>query len=204
MDLIQPSCDKLSTMKGGRSSSPSSADQRGPLPWNVGKISIFILVFFSVTDVILHLVDAQMESLEAPDHYDALSADVNRQIESHMRRIVDGVAAAHGVKASTSYDTIFKATFNATQQTKNAVQAAVALVGSSSVDPQCKPVLASEDFAHMADARPGCFVFTGNGTDGSHGKPLHSADYDFNDDALVPGSSFWVTLVEQILQRGSQ
>ena len=58
-------------MKGARS------DQR-PLSWNIGKISIFILIFFSVTDIILHMVDAQMASLEAPDHYDALSADVIR------------------------------------------------------------------------------------------------------------------------------
>jgi uncharacterized protein (DUF433 family) len=49
-----------------------------PYTWNVGKISMFLLVFFSVTDIILNLVDAQMESLEAPDHYDALSADVIR------------------------------------------------------------------------------------------------------------------------------
>mmetsp|Transcript_26200 Transcript_26200/g.40320 ORF Transcript_26200/g.40320 Transcript_26200/m.40320 type:complete len:636 (-) Transcript_26200:77-1984(-) len=49
-----------------------------PNTWNVGKISIFLLIFLSATDIILNLVDAQMESLEAPDHYDALSADVIR------------------------------------------------------------------------------------------------------------------------------
>jgi hippurate hydrolase len=60
--------------------------------------------------------------------------------------------------------------------------------------------MGSEDFAHMALARPGCFLFAGNGTAGSNAQPLHSADYDFNDDLLVPGSSFWVQLVEQELK----
>ncbi|MGB7206669.1 MAG: amidohydrolase, partial [Anderseniella sp.] len=56
-------------------------------------------------------------------------------------------------------------------------------------------------FAHMAKARPGCFMLLGNGTEGSHSRPLHSADFDFNDALLVPGSSFWVDLVEQELNR---
>jgi len=70
------------------------------------------------------------------------------------------------------------------------------------IDGDCPPKLFSEDFAHMAAAVPGCFVLMGNGTEGGHARPLHSADYDFNDDGLVAGSSFWVSLVEQQLGDG--
>ncbi len=129
----------------------------------------------------------------------ALSPDINQAIEMHMRRIVDGICAAHGVTATVSYDTIFPATINASGTTRSAVRAAQALAGADAVDGDCPPKLFSEDFAHLANARPGCFMLMGNGTDGAHAKALHSSDYDFNDAALVPGSSYWVTLVEQQL-----
>ena len=129
----------------------------------------------------------------------ALNRQVNDTIEGKMRQIVDGICLAHGVTGRVKYDTVFEVTINAPEQAKRAVESATTLVGRGAVDNDCPPVLGSEDFAHMALARPGCFVFTGNGTTGSHARPLHSADYEFNDDALVPGSSFWVTLVEQQL-----
>ncbi|MEM9473424.1 MAG: amidohydrolase [Pseudomonadota bacterium] len=129
----------------------------------------------------------------------ALSPDINQAIEMHMRRIVDGICAAHGVTASVSYDTIFPATINAPTATRSAVRAAQALAGVDAVDGDCPPKLFSEDFAHLANARPGCFMLMGNGAYGAHAKALHSSDYDFNDAALVPGSSYWVTLVEQQL-----
>ena len=52
----------------------------------------------------------------------------------------------------------------------------------------------------MSNDKPGCFVLMGNGTEGSNGKPLHAADYDFNDELLVIGSSYWVELAEQQLK----
>ena len=98
-----------------------------------------------------------------------------------------------------TYDTIFEVTINATEPTRRAAVAAANLVGSANVNTDCAPILGSEDFAHMAIARPGCFLFLGNGTEGAHTRPLHSADYDFNDEILPTGSSFWVRLVEQEL-----
>ncbi len=134
----------------------------------------------------------------------ALNREVNREIERRMRQIVAGIAQAHDVEASVSYETVFEVTINAAEQTGHAAQAAGALVGAGNVDTDCAPVLGSEDFAHMSLARPGCFVFMGNGCEGANAQPLHSADYDFNDEALVPGSSFWVTLAEQRLDGASQ
>jgi hippurate hydrolase len=132
----------------------------------------------------------------------ALSLGVNKAIEERMRQIVDGICSAHCVSGRVSYDTIFPATINAASVAQSAANAARALVGEGAVNGDCLPKLFSEDFAHMASARPGCFVLMGNGTSGANARPLHSADYDFNDEALVYGSSFWVTLVEQQLGEG--
>ena len=127
----------------------------------------------------------------------ALSPDTNRTIEARMRAIAEGIALAHGVRATVAYDTIFPAIRNAAVPADAAALAARALVGSDKVDGACAPKLFSEDFAHMAAARPGCFMLMGNGVDGAHAKPLHSADYDFNDAGLTIGSSYWVELVRR-------
>ncbi|MEM9097397.1 MAG: M20 aminoacylase family protein [Pseudomonadota bacterium] len=127
----------------------------------------------------------------------ALNGQVNSEIEAKMRQIVAGIAAAHGVSAEVSYETVFEVTQNAPGPTQSAIEAARSLGGL--VDADCAPILGSEDFAHMALARPGCFLFLGNGTEGAHAKPLHSADYDFNDEILETGAAFWTRLVEQEL-----
>ena len=127
----------------------------------------------------------------------ALTPDINARIEARMRQIVDGITAAHDVSGDVSYNTIFPPVINDADATRAAVAAAYRV--SDAVQPDSAPKLFSEDFAHFANARPGCFMLMGNGTSGSHAQPLHSHDYDFNDAALVPGSSYWVHLVEQHL-----
>ena len=130
----------------------------------------------------------------------ALTPETNEKIENRMRQIVEGICLAHGVKGQVAYNTVFEVLVNGEAQTKNAADAAAkTLGGMSNVDVTYPPVLASEDFAQMARMRPGNFMFLGNGLEGANGRPLHSANYDFNDDLLVPGSSFWVELVEQEL-----
>ena len=127
----------------------------------------------------------------------ALTPDINARIEARMRQIVDGITAAHDVSGDVSYNTIFPPVINDAEATRAAVAAAQRV--SETVQPDSAPKLFSEDFAHFANARPGCFMLMGNGTSGAHAQPLHSHDYDFNDAALVPGSSYWVQLVEQQL-----
>ena len=129
----------------------------------------------------------------------ALTPDTNAAIEDAMRRIVGGICAAHGVDATVGYDTIFPPTLNAPGAVAGAVAAAEHL--GADMDAACAPKLFSEDFAHMAAHVPGCFVLMGNGTEGAPARPLHSSDYDFNDDALVPGAAFWVQLVEERLAK---
>ncbi len=127
----------------------------------------------------------------------ALTPDTNAATEAAMRQIVAGIAAAHGIEATVTYDTIFPPTINDAGAARAAEAAAKQI--SAQVDGDCPPKLFSEDFAHMAAAVPGAFMLMGNGTEGGHARPLHSADYDFNDATLVPGSSYWVALVEREL-----
>ncbi len=134
----------------------------------------------------------------------ALTPEVNETIERKMRQIVKGTCLAHQVEARVLYETVFPPTINSTTPVDAAGSAARLILGKDAVDTDCSPKLFSEDFAHFAAVKPGCFVLMGNGTKGACARPLHSADYDFNDDALVPGSSFWVTLVEQQLESGEK
>jgi amidohydrolase len=130
----------------------------------------------------------------------ALSKETGTLIGNSMRQIVKGICDAHGVKAQVSYETTVIPTFNSSQQTEAATQAAKNIFGEKNTDGDCLPRLFSEDFAIMSDAKPGCFVLMGNGTTGSHSRPLHAPDYDFNDELLVIGSTYWSELVEQQLK----
>ena len=130
----------------------------------------------------------------------ALSKETGALIESSMKQIVKGICDAHGVKSQVSYETTVIPTFNSSQQTEAATQAAKNIFGEKNTDGDCLPRLFSEDFAIMSDSKPGCFVLMGNGITGSHSRPLHAPDYDFNDELLVIGSSYWTALVEQQLK----
>lgn len=130
----------------------------------------------------------------------ALTPEINQTIEARMRQIVKGICLAHDVEGEVDYHTAFPATINNAHCAARASNAAESLLGGDAVDNACEPKLFSEDFAHMAMARPGCYVLMGNGNEGNHSRPLHSADYDFNDELLSIGSSYWVELVEQELR----
>ncbi len=116
-----------------------------------------------------------------------------------MRQLAKGVAAAHDVQIDVSYDTVFPAIQNDAAAVAMATDAARLSAGENAVNDSCAPKLFSEDFAHMTNMVPGCFMLIGNGTDGAHARPLHATDYDFNDEILVPGASYIATLIENTL-----
>ena len=120
-------------------------------------------------------------------------------IERYMRQIVDGVAATHGIRAEMRFNTEFIETINAEEPTKAVINAAQSL-GLVAVGDR-PPMSFSEDFAHFSAAVPGCFLLLGNGTEGPNGQPLHSNDYDFNDELLPIGAAFWAALVRDRLPR---
>ncbi|MCE8548451.1 amidohydrolase [Ruegeria pomeroyi] len=118
-------------------------------------------------------------------------------IETFMRQIVSGIAAAHGVEVRMSFNTEFIEVINA-----DAPVDAVARVGAAQgleMLPNRPPMSFSEDFAHFCAAVPGCFLLLGNGETGPHAKPLHASDYDFNDALLPIGANFWTRLVKDRL-----
>jgi amidohydrolase len=133
--------------------------------------------------------------------------DVQDTIERRMKTILDGIAAMFEMSVSLRYERRYPATVNSARETGHAIAAAIAIVGAEQVDTDPTPNMASEDFAFMLQAKPGCYLWLGTGrAEGSAG--LHNPRYDFNDDALAIGASYWVTLAEQQLsaiaaQRGT-
>jgi len=130
----------------------------------------------------------------------AFSEETNSLIEKNMRQLVEGICDSFGVSAKVKYETTCPMTFNQPKQAEAATKAAVTLLGEDKCNGDIDPRPFSEDFSIMSENTPGCFVLMGNGTSGSYGRPLHSADYDFNDELLVKGSSYWVELAEQQLK----
>jgi hippurate hydrolase len=119
-------------------------------------------------------------------------------IEKRLREIVAGVAATFDIHASVRYERRYPATVNSAAETANAVRAMEAVVGEDRVDTNPVPEMGSEDFAFMLEAKPGCYVWMGTGV-GERTVHVHNPRYDFNDDALSIGASYWVTLAEQQL-----
>ncbi len=119
-------------------------------------------------------------------------------IERRMRAIVDGIAAMFDMRVALRYERRYPATVNSAAETAHAVRAAAAVVGEAQVDRNPTPEMAAEDFAFMLQAKPGCYVWLGAGRD-ENTPPLHNPHYDFNDDVLALGASYWVTLAEQQL-----
>jgi amidohydrolase len=127
--------------------------------------------------------------------------ELHRVLESALRRVSEGVAAAHGVKVAFAYRKPIPPAVNAEHPTEAAAHAAALVVGETNVHRDLAPSMGCEDFAFMLAARPGCYVWIGNGPT-TDGRSLHSARYDFNDDILPLGAGYWCTLVESILRRG--
>jgi len=127
--------------------------------------------------------------------------EVQDTIEQRMRSIVSGVAATFEMSATLRYERRYPALVNAEAETQHAVAAATAIVGAENVDTDPMPEMGSEDFAFMLQEKPGCYVWLGAGR-GPDTPNIHSPHYDFDDDALAIGASYWVTLSEQQLGAG--
>jgi amidohydrolase len=124
-----------------------------------------------------------------------LQAATRDLAEKRIREIAAGLAAAAGATARVEYRRGYPATVNHAAQTEFAAKVARKVVGESRVDSNVAPVMGAEDFSFMLEARPGAFIFLGNGDSAQ----LHHPAYDFNDAALPYGMSYWVELVETAL-----
>ena len=155
----------------------------------------------AVVSVTEFLSDGQRNVL--PGHV-TLKGDVRarrpedrKAVEGFMRQIVDGVAAAHGVQATMSFNAEFVETINAPTPTEAVIRAGRA--AGLDVIPDCPPMSFSEDFAQFCAAVPGCFLLLGNGEAGPNAQPLHADTYDFNDALLPIGAAFWAELIRDRL-----
>ena len=124
--------------------------------------------------------------------------DDRKKIELFLNQISNGIASAHDIEIEVSFETEFIETINHIKPTE-AVLKTAKKSGLKITD--CKPMSFSEDFAHFSNAVPGCFFLLGNGIDGANNKPLHSSDYDFNDDLLPIGADFWTSLAKNRLSK---
>ena len=121
-----------------------------------------------------------------------LQAATRDAVEKRIREIAAGLAAAAGATARVEYRRGYPPTVNHPAQTEFAAAVARRVVGESHVESNAAPVMGAEDFSFMLEARPGAFIFVGNGDSAK----LHHPAYDFNDAALPYGMSYWVELVE--------
>ena len=92
----------------------------------------------------------------------------------------------------------YPVTRNSDAETALAISVAQEVVGVDKVNMQPVPSMGSEDFSFMLEEKPGCYVWLGNGSSDG-GCLLHNPHYDFNDQILIVGSSYWVKLVERVL-----
>lgn len=124
-----------------------------------------------------------------------LDEEVRSQMEEGMNRLVPQIAQAFGAQASVTYKRGYPVTVNAPEQTAFAASIAAEIAGESNVDDNVDPTMGGEDFAYMLNARPGAYIFLGNGDSSD----LHTDTYDFNDEAIPYGVSFWARLAERAL-----
>ncbi|WP_024520867.1 M20 aminoacylase family protein [Bradyrhizobium sp. Tv2a-2] len=115
--------------------------------------------------------------------------------ERQILATAQGIAAAFGAEVDYNYQRFVPVTVNHAKETDLAVTAARNLVGQSSVDDKLKVRMGGEDFAYMLEARPGAFMFIGNGPTAG----VHHPTFDFNDEALPYGIGYWVNLVDTAL-----
>ena len=126
--------------------------------------------------------------------------DLRDALEAGMARIAEAVAGAMGGSAAFRYERGYPATVNHERETELAAAAAVETVGEAKVDRSVDPVMGGEDFSFMLLERPGAYVWLGGGrTDSDPG--LHHPRYDFNDEVLPVGASYFANLVEMRLPR---
>ncbi len=131
-----------------------------------------------------------------------LRPETQDMMERLITQVAQSTAAAHEAVAEVVYRRLYPPTVNHPAETERAALAAAKVLGESRVIRQRPPVMGGEDFSFMLLKRPGCFVKMGQKGADKGGVPVHHPEYDFNDEMLPIGASFFATLVEQELPRG--
>jgi amidohydrolase len=122
----------------------------------------------------------------------SLTSKVRDLIERRVVEVAETTAKLHGASALATYIRGYPVTVNHARQTEFAAAVAGQVAGVDKVDANTVPLMGGEDFSFMLEARPGAFIFIGNGATAG----VHHPKYDFNDNAIPAGISYWARLVE--------
>jgi len=125
----------------------------------------------------------------------SLAPEVRDLLEKRLPVVVENTAAAYGAKAKLIYKRGYPVLVNHEKQTEFAASVAGQIAGQEKVDTGLPPMMGAEDFSFMLNARPGAFIWIGNGASAG----LHHPSYNFNDETIPFGTSYWVKLVETAL-----
>ncbi len=121
-------------------------------------------------------------------------------VEARIHEVVEHTARAHGATAKCDYQRNYPVLANHAEQTGFAASVARQVAGDDRVDDNMVPIMGSEDFSFMLNARPGAFIFLGQGP----GPGVHHPEYDFDDEIIPIGCSYWARLVETAMPTGTQ
>jgi amidohydrolase len=125
----------------------------------------------------------------------SMEPEVRDLAEVRLSQIATGIAASYGASAGVDYQRGYPATVNAAEPTEFAVAVAQSIVGVTKVDPDTPAMMAAEDFSYMLNARPGAYIFLGNGDTAS----VHHPAYNFDDAAIPFGASWYAEVIERRL-----
>ncbi|MBU2867557.1 M20 aminoacylase family protein [Pacificibacter marinus] len=193
------------TGKGGHAAAPQTAID--PFPALAGIIqAIHGMSARSVDPFEAHVVS--LCAIEGGNAYNVIPQDltlkgtvrtmnetVRDHVEKRLQDIVSSIASGHDCVGALTYTRSYPVLVNHEAETHFAVAAAGTVAGADNVSLDMTPTLGGEDFAFMLNKVPGCMINIGNGPSAN----LHHPEYNFNDDAIGWGSSYWVTLVHQRL-----
>jgi amidohydrolase len=125
----------------------------------------------------------------------SLSPQVREFLQKRLREVVEGTARLYGANAEVTFSTGYPVLVNEEGRTAFAAAVADEIAGRDKVNRDVPPLMGAEDFAYMLEERPGAFIYLGNGDSAM----LHHPAYDFNDEAIPVGTSYWVRLAETAL-----
>lgn len=134
----------------------------------------------------------------------SLSPEVRKLLQKRITALIHAQAESYSVTADVDYRSGYPVLVNTPEHTEFARSLVLKVFGPEKVITHTDARLGSEDFAFMLEEVPGCYFFLGNGASGAHGScPVHNPHYDFNDNIIVDGATFWVHLVQSFLKNQS-
>jgi amidohydrolase len=125
----------------------------------------------------------------------SLTPKIRELLQKRVTEVVEGTARLYGATATVNYHHGYPVVVNHARETAFAADVAREIVGGNNVNAEVAPLMGAEDFAYMLQERPGAFIFVGNGDSAG----LHNPAYDFNDEVIPLGTSYWVRLAETAL-----